>query len=245
MDWGMEFEEYDSSMLKNGFLIYKTNELMCLSVVFSIYFEICLCPMADGLAKYACRPCAPQRICYISGLMPLWRLELRVIWIPHCLGLQMVAASLQKDVDGHIPNYPNLPSKLICFLHNIILHADPETDEVYAQMTLQPVSSYDEKALLASDLALKPSKPLTDFFCKTLTASDTSTHGGFSVPRRAAEKIFPPLDFSMLPPAQELQARDLHDNVWTFRHIYRVLPSFQDLSPNVQPSPSGNHSFEI
>lgn len=32
-----------------------------------------------------------------------------------------------------------------------------------------------------------------EFFCKTLTASDTSTHGGFSVPRRAAEKIFPPL----------------------------------------------------
>lgn len=30
-------------------------------------------------------------------------------------------------------------------------------------------------------------------FCKTLTASDTSTHGGFSVPRRAAEDCFPPL----------------------------------------------------
>ena len=32
-------------------------------------------------------------------------------------------------------------------------------------------------------------------FCKTLTASDTSTHGGFSVPRRAAEDCFPPLVF--------------------------------------------------
>ena len=30
-------------------------------------------------------------------------------------------------------------------------------------------------------------------FCKSLTASDTSTHGGFSVPRRAAEDCFPPL----------------------------------------------------
>lgn len=37
-------------------------------------------------------------------------------------------------------------------------------------------------------------KPLTQhMFCKTLTASDTSTHGGFSVPRRAAEDCFPPL----------------------------------------------------
>jgi hypothetical protein len=25
----------------------------------------------------------------------------------------------------------------------------------------------------------------------------------------------------MQPPSQEIQARDLHDNVWTFRHIYR------------------------
>lgn len=52
---------------------------------------------------------------------------------------------------------------------------------------------YDKEALQASELALKQTKPQTEFFCKTLTASDTSTHGGFSVPRRAAEKIFPPL----------------------------------------------------
>lgn len=38
-----------------------------------------------------------------------------------------------------------------------------------------------------------PSKQPTNYFCKTLTASDTSTHGGFSVPRRAAEKVFPSL----------------------------------------------------
>jgi hypothetical protein len=47
--------------------------------------------------------------------------------------------------------------------------------------------------MLASDMGLKQNQQPTEFFCKTLTASDTSTHGGFSVPRRAAEKIFPPL----------------------------------------------------
>ncbi|RRT78362.1 hypothetical protein B296_00021006 [Ensete ventricosum] len=52
-----------------------------------------------------------------------------------------VAASMQKDIDAHIPNYPNLPSKLICLLHNVTLHADPDTDEVYAQITLQPVNT--------------------------------------------------------------------------------------------------------
>ncbi|GMJ07267.1 hypothetical protein HRI_004395900 [Hibiscus trionum] len=136
---------------------------------------------------------------------------------------EQVAASMQKETD-FIPSYPNLPSKLICMLHNVTLHADPETDEVYAQMTLQPVNKYDKEALLASDMALKQCRQPAEFFCKTLTASDTSTHGGFSVPRRAAEKIFPPLDFSMQPPAQELVAKDLHDNTWTFRHIYRGQP---------------------
>ncbi|RWW02749.1 hypothetical protein GW17_00034145 [Ensete ventricosum] len=132
---------------------------------------------------------------------------------------------MQKDLDAHIPNYTSLPSKLICLLHNVTLHVDAETDEVYAQMTLQPVNSvYDKEALLASELALQQTRPLTEFFCKTLTASDTSTHGGFSVPRRAAEKMFPALDFSMQPPAQEIQARDLHENLWTFRHIFRGQP---------------------
>ncbi|KAF7100988.1 hypothetical protein CFC21_102403 [Triticum aestivum] len=140
---------------------------------------------------------------------------------------EQVAASMRKDADAQIPSYPNLPSKLICILHSVTMQSDPDTDEVYARMTLQPVSNVtqcDKEILLASELALKQNKPQTEFFCKTLTASDTSTHGGFSVPRRAAERIFPRLDFSLQPPAQELQARDLHDTIWTFRHIFRGQP---------------------
>ncbi|XP_062115299.1 auxin response factor 19-like isoform X2 [Humulus lupulus] len=156
---------------------------------------------------------------------------------------EQVAASMKKDVDAQIPNYPNLPSKLLCLLHSVTLHADPETDEVYAQMTLQPVHTVDKDALLRSDLALKTNKPQPEFFCKTLTASDTSTHGGFSVPRRAAEKIFPPLDFSMQPPAQELVARDLHDNVWTFRHIYRGQPKRHLLTTGWSLFVSGKRLF--
>ncbi|KAG8095265.1 hypothetical protein GUJ93_ZPchr0012g21826 [Zizania palustris] len=156
---------------------------------------------------------------------------------------EQVAASTQKDVDAHVPNYPNLPSKLICLLHNVTLHADPETDEVYAQMTLQPVTSYGKEVLQLSELALKQARPQTEFFCKTLTASDTSTHGGFSVPRRAAEKIFPPLDFTMQPPAQELQARDLHHNVWSFRHIYRGQPKRHLLTTGWSLFVSGKRLF--
>ncbi|KAJ8627250.1 hypothetical protein MRB53_020557 [Persea americana] len=147
----------------------------------------------------------------------------RVVYFPQGHSEQ-VAASTNKEVDAHIPNYPSLPPQLVCQLHNVTMHADVETDEVYAQMTLQPLSPQEQKdAYLPAELGA-PSKQPTNYFCKTLTASDTSTHGGFSVPRRAAEKVFPPLDFSQQPPAQELIARDLHDNEWKFRHIFRGQP---------------------
>ncbi|XP_052182158.1 auxin response factor 6-like [Diospyros lotus] len=148
----------------------------------------------------------------------------RVVYFPQGHSEQ-VAASTNKEVDAHIPNYPSLPPQLICQLHNVAMHADLETDEVYAQMTLQPLTPEEQKdiSFLPADLGA-PSKQPTNYFCKTLTASDTSTHGGFSVPRRAAEKVFPPLDYSQQPPAQELIARDLHDNEWKFRHIFRGQP---------------------
>nr|APD15608.1 auxin response factor 8 protein [Siraitia grosvenorii] len=147
----------------------------------------------------------------------------RVVYFPQGHSEQ-VAATTNKEVDGHIPNYPNLPPQLICQLHNVTMHADVETDEVYAQMTLQPLTAQEQKdTFLPMELGI-PSRQPTNYFCKTLTASDTSTHGGFSVPRRAAEKVFPPLDFSQQPPAQELIARDLHDVEWKFRHIFRGQP---------------------
>ncbi|TYG52218.1 hypothetical protein ES288_D09G009500v1 [Gossypium darwinii] len=148
----------------------------------------------------------------------------RVVYFPQGHSEQ-VAASTNKEVDAHIPNYPSLPPQLICQLHNVTMHADVETDEVYAQMTLQPLSPQEQKDvyLLPAELGA-PSRQPTNYFCKTLTASDTSTHGGFSVPRRAAEKVFPPLDYTQQPPAQELIARDLHDNEWKFRHIFRGQP---------------------
>uniref|UniRef100_A0A2P2MGM1 Auxin response factor n=3 Tax=Rhizophora mucronata TaxID=61149 RepID=A0A2P2MGM1_RHIMU len=147
----------------------------------------------------------------------------RVVYFPQGHSEQ-VAASTNKEVDAHIPNYLSLSPQLICQLHNVTMHADVETDEVYAQMTLQPLSPQEQKdAYLPAELGA-PSKQPTNYFCKTLTASDTSTHGGFSIPRRAAEKVFPPLDFSQQPPAQELVARDLHDNEWKFRHIFRGQP---------------------
>ncbi|URD75947.1 auxin response factor [Musa troglodytarum] len=134
--------------------------------------------------------------------------------------IEQVTASTRKIANSQIPTYTDLPSQLMCQVYNVTLHADRETDEIYAQMTLQP----ENDVFPIPDLGHTRCKHPSEFFCKILTASDTSKHGGFSVPRRAAEKLFPQLDYSMQPPNQELIVRDLHDNLWTFRHIYRGQP---------------------
>ncbi|RID53761.1 hypothetical protein BRARA_G01136 [Brassica rapa] len=137
---------------------------------------------------------------------------------------EQVAVSTRRSATTQVPNYPNLPSQLMCQVHNVTLHADKDSDEIYAQMSLQPVHSERDVFPVPEFGLLRGSKHPSEFFCKTLTASDTSTHGGFSVPRRAAEKLFPPLDYTAQPPTQELVVRDLHENTWTFRHIYRGQP---------------------
>jgi len=90
----------------------------------------------------------------------------------------------------------------------VSVQADGATDEVYARVSLLPEDEEAERRARAGARedededaardgegggAMKPLARTPHMFCKTLTASDTSTHGGFSVPRRAAEDCFPPL----------------------------------------------------
>ncbi|KAL0307785.1 UNVERIFIED_CONTAM: Auxin response factor 3 [Sesamum calycinum] len=121
---------------------------------------------------------------------------------------------------GHAEHLPEHPA------------ADAASDEVYAQVSLVPDQQIEQKwregkieAELDDEDPEGIGKSMTPhMFCKTLTASDTSTHGGFSVPRRAAEDCFPPLDYKQQRPSQELVAKDLHGIEWKFRHIYRGQP---------------------
>ncbi|KAE8669676.1 Serine/threonine-protein kinase SRK2E [Hibiscus syriacus] len=46
------------------------------------------------------------------------------------------------------------------------------------------------------ECTLEPQRPTIHSFCKVLTASDTSTHGGFSVLRKHATECLPPLDMN-------------------------------------------------
>ncbi|KAL7606663.1 hypothetical protein Lser_V15G16418 [Lactuca serriola] len=123
----------------------------------------------------------------------------------------------------------HLPPHVFCRVTDVKLHAELGSDDVYAQVSLIPdvqlEKKWGETEVEEDDnggLDEKPSTP--HMFCKTLTASDTSTHGGFSVPRRAAEDCFPPLDYKQQRPSQELVAKDLHGTEWKFRHIYRGQP---------------------
>ncbi|KAK4726679.1 hypothetical protein R3W88_031596 [Solanum pinnatisectum] len=137
--------------------------------------------------------------------------------------IEQVEASTNQASDQQMPVY-NLPSKILCRVINVLLKAEPDTDEVYAQVTLLPEPNQDENVASKEPMPSPPPRFHVHSFCKTLTASDTSTHGGFSVLRRHADECLPPLDMSRQPPTQELVAKDLHANEWRFRHIFRGQP---------------------
>ncbi|URE02417.1 auxin response factor [Musa troglodytarum] len=154
-------------------------------------------------------------------LVTIPRMGERVFYFPQG-HMEQVEASTNQVADQQMPVY-NLPWKILCRVMNVHLKAEPDTDEVYAQITLLP-DPKDENTVEKETLASPPPRPHVYSFCKTLTASDTSTHGGFSVLRRHADECLPPLDMSQQPPSQELVAKDLHRVEWHFRHIFRGQP---------------------
>ncbi|OAY39602.1 auxin response factor 1 isoform X2 [Manihot esculenta] len=168
----------------------------------------------DALYKELWHACA-------GPLVNLPRDGERVYYFPQG-HMEQLEASMHQGLEQHMPSF-NLPSKILCKVVNVQRRAEPETDEVYAQITLLPEP--DQSEVTSPDPPLpEPERCTVHSFCKTLTASDTSTHGGFSVLRRHADDCLPPLDMSQQPPWQELVASDLHGNSWHFRHIFRGQP---------------------
>uniref|UniRef100_A0A0C9QLA5 Auxin response factor n=1 Tax=Wollemia nobilis TaxID=56998 RepID=A0A0C9QLA5_9CONI len=115
---------------------------------------------------------------------------------------------------------------ILCRVLNVKYMADTETDEVYARIRLVPIKpneAMEENPNEENDTGTAATeKPVS--FAKTLTQSDANNGGGFSVPRYCAETIFPRLDYSSDPPVQTVLAKDVHGEVWKFRHIYRGTP---------------------
>ncbi|XP_027350983.1 auxin response factor 18-like isoform X2 [Abrus precatorius] len=149
----------------------------------------------------------------------------RVFYFPQGHMEQLQASTnqeLNQELSQQIPLF-NLPSKILCRVVHIQLLAEQETDEVYARITLLPEANQNEPT------SPDPSVPETQkqtfhYFSKILTASDTSTHGGFSVLRRHATECLPQLDMTQTTPTQELVAKDLHGFEWKFKHIFRGQP---------------------
>ncbi|GER57591.1 auxin response factor [Striga asiatica] len=136
--------------------------------------------------------------------------------------MEQLEASTNQELNQRIPMF-NLPPKILCRVFNIQLLAEQDTDEVYAQITLMPEADQTEP-ISPDSCTDEPPKPDVHSFCKVLTASDTSTHGGFSVLRKHANECLPPLDMSQPTPTQELIAKDLHGTDWHFKHIFRGQP---------------------
>ncbi|ONM28168.1 Auxin response factor 7 [Zea mays] len=104
-----------------------------------------------------------------------------------------------------------VPNKILCKVVNVELKARKATSQVDLPQLPEPPLQ-------------ETSRPVVHSFCKILTPSDTSTHGGFSVLRRHANECLPALDMSMPTPTQELITKDLHGSEWRFKHIYRGQP---------------------
>ncbi|GFS35526.1 auxin response factor 16 [Actinidia rufa] len=125
-------------------------------------------------------------------------------------------------------NFPRIPPLLLCRVSGIKFLADSESDEVYAKIRLVPLRNdcdfdCDDDGFLGMEKTdQSQEKPAS--FAKTLTQSDANNGGGFSVPRYCAETIFPRLDYSAEPPVQTILAKDVHGEIWKFRHIYRGTP---------------------
>ncbi|CAH2043921.1 unnamed protein product [Thlaspi arvense] len=196
----------------------------------------------EGQKSNSNRPVAAERVVDPEAALyrELWhacagplvtvpRQDDRVFYFPQG-HIEQVEASTNQAAEQQMPLY-DLPSKLLCRVINVDLKAEADTDEVYAQITLLPEPTQDENAIEKEAPPPPPPRFQVHSFCKTLTASDTSTHGGFSVLRRHADECLPPLDMSRQPPTQELVAKDLHANEWRFRHIFRVY-----YKPRTSPS---------
>ncbi|KAA8534371.1 hypothetical protein F0562_031878 [Nyssa sinensis] len=154
-----------------------------------------------------------------GGMVQMPPVNSKIFYFP-----QGHAEHAQGNID--FGNFPRIPALLLCRVSAIKYMADTETDEVYAKIKLVPLRNndcdFDDDGFLGIDKIENQEKPAS--FAKTLTQSDANNGGGFSVPRYCAETIFPRLDYSAEPPVQTILAKDVHGEIWKFRHIYRGTP---------------------
>ncbi|KAI4302328.1 hypothetical protein MLD38_038086 [Melastoma candidum] len=171
------------------------------------------CPEGKGLDPKLWHACA-------GGMVQIPPVNSRVIYFPQ---------GHAEHSDGRVEfGNSRLPPFVLCRVAGIKYLADPDSDEIFAKMRLMPLRSDDcsfedgDDGWSGNEGVENPEKASS--FAKTLTQSDANNGGGFSVPRYCAETIFPRLDYSAKPPVQTIVAKDVHGQLWKFRHIYRGTP---------------------
>ncbi|KAK7843922.1 auxin response factor 16 [Quercus suber] len=157
-----------------------------------------------------------------GGMVQMPQVNSKVFYFP-----QGHAEHAQVHVD--FSSLPRIPALILCRVGAVKFLADPETDEVFSKIRLIPLGNrnigeldFEDDGVVGANGSENPEKPAS--FAKTLTQSDANNGGGFSVPRYCAETIFPRLDYTADPPVQTVIAKDVHGEVWKFRHIYRGTP---------------------
>ncbi|KAG6425225.1 hypothetical protein SASPL_115652 [Salvia splendens] len=86
-------------------------------------------PLNEALFKELWHACA-------GPLVSVPREDERVYYFPQG-HMEQLKASTHQGLDQQLPSF-NLPSKILSKVMNVQLRAEPDTDEVYAQITLLP-----------------------------------------------------------------------------------------------------------
>ncbi|CAM8974590.1 unnamed protein product [Rhodiola kirilowii] len=120
-----------------------------------------------------------------------------------------------------------------CCVQNVRYLADRVIDDLFAAIFLQPTGSHFRGATSASsqvgfggDLTLSIGAQREGshiaWDTKVLTQSDVGNGNRFSVPKRCAMSIFPPLKLEEDPPVQILTISDVQAGInWEFRYVYQ------------------------
>ncbi|PKA58356.1 Auxin response factor 22 [Apostasia shenzhenica] len=157
------------------------------------------------------------------------------VWIA-CAGrsnlLPAVGGQFYYFPEGHAEHAASLPDFssfrslqpfYLCQITEVCLLAHPTSDEIYAKISLDhhrfhPAGS----SLRRPPSPAKLSRVIS--FSKTLTKSDANSGGALTVPIAGVRSVFPSLDYTKMPPAQDVSMTDVGGRSWKFRLIYRGNP---------------------
>ncbi|XP_071714255.1 uncharacterized protein [Rutidosis leptorrhynchoides] len=114
---------------------------------------------------------------------------------------QQMEASMHHGSEEELPDIC-LPDKILCYVLDVQLYAEPETEQVYAEITLLPVHNRNEIVPIQDPVLPQPPSCVVPFFCHTITEVGCLTQ----------------LDASLKPPSRELVAFDIRGNQWRFSH---------------------------